>query len=191
MVDLIERKLADEGIALKKRQRAALRRELERGDWSDLKFRLGWGPKSRKVVLSFTDVEFSEIERKFNRVLDTLPEAMLSITDTQALRLSQDLNRKWNAERKRQRQTYEQFSKRLYRRWREPLSQLEQLIVVSTELGESVNRRLREQERCLKPFTVEAQTRLHARACQIAREVLTLLSTGLAEGAIAPLAGTP
>ena len=32
---------------------------------------------------------------------------------------------------------------------------------------------------------MEVQTRLHARACQIAREVLTLLSTGFADGAIA------
>ena len=48
-----------------------------------------------------------------------------------------------------------------------------------------LNHRLREQNPCPNPFTVEVQTRLHARACQIAREVLTLLYAGFAEGAMA------
>ncbi len=48
-----------------------------------------------------------------------------------------------------------------------------------------VNQRLRQQRSQSKTFTVEVQTRLHARACQIAREVLTLLSAGFADGAMA------
>ena len=185
LIDLIERKLAEAGVTLKRRQRAALCRDLERQDWSDLKLCFGWELRNRKVVLNFTDVDLSEIEKKFNHVLETLPEIIASVTDEIAPRIRRDLDRKWKAEQKRQHREHEQFSKRLYRRWREPLSQLEQFIVVSTELGESVNHRLREQNPCPNPFTVEVQTRLHARACQIAREVLTLLYAGFAEGAMA------
>ena len=178
-------KLAEEGVTLKRQQRADLCRELERQDWSDLKLCFGWGPRNREIVLRFTDIDLSEIEGKFNHVLEALPETIKSATDGIALRIRRDLDRKWKAEQKRQHREQEQFSKRLYSRWHEPLSQLEQFIVVSTELGESVNHRLREQNPCPNPFTVEVQTRLHARACQIAREVLTLLSAGFAEGAIA------
>ena len=88
-------------------------------------------------MLNFTDVDLSEIEKKFNHVLETLPEIIASVTDEIAPRIRRDLDRKWKTEQKRQHREHEQFSKRLYRRWREPLSQLEQFIVVSTELGES------------------------------------------------------
>ena len=78
LIDLIERKLAEAGVTLKRRQRAALCRDLERQDWSDLKLCFGWELRNRKVVLNFTDVDLSEIEKKFNHVLETLPEIIAS-----------------------------------------------------------------------------------------------------------------
>ena len=123
LVDLIERKLADKEILLKKGQRAKLRRELEQQDWPNLKFRLGRKSKNHKVVLNFTDTDLSEIEKELNH-------ALLSITDDLATGVRRDLDRKWKAEQKRQHREHRKFSKRLYRRWSKPLSQLEQLIVV-------------------------------------------------------------
>ena len=106
------------------------------------------------------------------------------IVDKMAIDLGASLSLRWKAEQKRQRRQRTQFLKRLYQVWGEPLSQLERLIVIATELGGCINSRLRAQEPCPDPFTVEVQTRLHARACQIAQEVLTLLSAGYADGAM-------
>ena len=112
-------------------------------------------------------------------------ERIPSILAELALNLERALDRGWNAERKRQRRELRQFSKELRLRWGEPLDLLERLTVVATELGQVVNSRLRAQQPCPNPFTVEAQTRLHARSCQTAREVLVLLSSGFADGALA------
>jgi hypothetical protein len=59
------------------------------------------------------------------------------------------------------------------------------LILIVVELGESINQHLRSQQPVPRPFTIEVQTRLHARACQIANKVAVLLGAGFAEGAIA------
>ena len=183
LFNLIERKLAEKGVTLKKRQRATLRSELERQDRPHLKSLPGHNSTHQHVVLRLTDADLSELEEKLNHALSTV--TIPSLTDELAQGIGRELDRKWKAEQKRQHREYGRFSKRLNRRWGEPLSQLEQLIVVSAELGDSVNRRLRQEHPRANPFTVEVQTRLHARACQIAREVLSLLSAGFAEGAMA------
>ena len=183
LVDRIARKLADRGLLLKKSERAKLRRELEQQDSPNLKFRRGRKSKNHKDALSFTDTELAEIKKELNHALET--ETIASIADDLAINIRRDLDRKWKAEQKRRHREYRKFSKRLYRCWSKPLSQLEQLIVVATELGASVNLKLRAQHPCPNPFTVDVQTRLHARACQIARETLTLLSAGFADGAMA------
>ena len=152
LLDLIDRKLADEGITLKKRQRATLRRALERQDWSQ--FRLSPNEtEHHKVVLSLTDADLSDIEEELNHAVSTV--TISSIADELASGFGRDLDRRWKAEQKRQHREYREFSRRLHHRWGDPLSQLEQLIVICTELGESVNRRLREQHFRPNPYTVE------------------------------------
>ena len=185
LVDLLVRTLTDKGISLNTSQRATLRAELERHNWSNLEFRLTTDGKNRTIVLDIADVDLSRIETHFDRVVRSLPETIESTTDEIASRTYRVLDRKWRAEQRRQRRDRTQFSRRLYRRWQEPLGQLERLIVVVSEVSAIVNHRLRQQRSQSKPFAVEVQTRLHARACQIAREVLTLLSAGFADGAMA------
>ncbi len=181
----LEGKLAAEGVSLNRSERAALRRTLEQYDGSGIRFQLDRGPDNRKISLRLTDADLSEIETQLNNVLESLPATIDSAADDMARRIHRGLDRKWKAKQKRQRRESERFAAHLYRHWREPLSELEQLIYVVSELGESINHRLRAQHLDSRPFAVEVQTRLHARACQVAREVLTLLSAGFAEGAIA------
>ena len=169
LLHIAEKKLADQGIVLEKRQLDVLRSALQGRELSS------------DTELLFADVDLSAIDRELQQALKMLP----SIVDESAPGLVRALDRGWKAEQKRQRRTLRSFSKRLRTRWHGPLSQLEQFIVVATELGQTVNSRLRSRQPCPDPYLVEAQTRLHARACQTAREVLTLLSAGFAEGAMA------
>ena len=171
LLHIAEKKLADQGIVLGRRQLDVLRDALQGREISS----------DTKVELLFADIDLSAIDRELRHALEKLP----SIVDESALGLVRALDRGWKAEQKRQRRTFRSFSRRLRTRWREPLSQLELLIGTATELGQTVNSRLRSRQPCPDPYLVEAQTRLHARACQTAREVLTLLSAGFAEGAMA------
>ena len=171
LLHIAEKKLADQGIVLGRHQLDVLRGALQGREISS----------DTEVELLFTDVDLSAIDRELRHALEKLP----SIVDESALGLVRALDRGWKAEQRRQRRTLRSFSKRLRARWREPLSQLEQFVVVATELGQTVNSRLRSRQPCPDPYLVEAQTRLHARACQTAREVLALLSTGFADGAMA------
>ena len=71
------------------------------------------------------------------------------------------------------------FRKRLTRSWGAGFSLLEMLITIATEAGSSW------EGVPQFPSLTEAHSRLHARACQIANEVVTLLHHGYADGAMA------
>ena len=185
LVDIIERKLVAKGITLNERQRDTLLGELKRQNFSDLKVRLRGASNNHKVVVRLTDTDISEFENEINHSLDNLPDTILSIAANLAPTLMNDLDGKWKAENRGQNRNQKKFSKSLNRLWGETLNQLKQIMVVCSDLGGIVNGRLRGQDPVSNPFTVEVQTRLHAKACYVSREITTLLSAGLAEGAIA------
>lgn len=58
-------------------------------------------------------------------------------------------------------------------------------VTIARELGECKTELLRESHGSDSPCLVDVLPRLHARSCQIANEVITLLETGFADGAIA------
>ena len=82
--------------------------------------------------------------------------------------------------RKRQRQSFEAD---LATVWRKPLDLLEMIVAIAYEAGDDFNREHRGQATHANDHMFVALTRLHARACQIASEVLVLLRSGYADGA--------
>ncbi len=75
------------------------------------------------------------------------------------------------------------FQKRLAKRWRKPLKLLEMFLAIVLETGDDFNREFRARAAEEKDYVFEVLTRLHARACQIASEILVLLKSGHADGA--------
>jgi hypothetical protein len=59
------------------------------------------------------------------------------------------------------------------------------LVTIGREFGDNFPRDLRDADRRRAPITIEVLVRLHARACQVADEVICLLSHGFADGAVA------
>jgi hypothetical protein len=184
LLGLIERKCAEKGVTLTSRQRAAIRRRLEKQDWSDFRFRSPAGASSQRIQLNITTADVSKFEEWVERFMENLPETIHSLADELAVNIKGDLDAKWARQERRREKDLAKFRNRLEERWHSPLSRLRQLIVVVTETGEGINHRLRSQA-ASAPFTHEVQTRLHARACQIANEVLALLTSGFADGAMA------
>lgn len=83
------------------------------------------------------------------------------------------------AKRRQQRQ----FETRLEDRWRKPLDLLELFVSVATEAGHEFNTEFREDAVRSRDAVFEALTRLHAKACQTSRAILTLLRSGYADDA--------
>lgn len=77
------------------------------------------------------------------------------------------------------------FEYRLWDRWGRALELLGLEIALACEAGGLANKWLRNHFRIKGAFVVEVLTRLHARACQVAGEVKSLLSAGYADGAVA------
>lgn len=76
------------------------------------------------------------------------------------------------------------FVSRNVRRWREGFDLLEQLIVLSQETGEAINKALRPRAATENDALFEATISNHARAVQVAREILVLMVNGFPDGAL-------
>lgn len=77
------------------------------------------------------------------------------------------------------------FQARLRSRWGKAFDGLALEIALATEAGDEIGRLRYSRRRIKNPHLNESLTRLHARACQTAGEVLALLESGYADGALA------
>ena len=73
--------------------------------------------------------------------------------------------------------------KQIKKTWGHPVDLLEMLIVIAEEVGDKFNSSYRSQAAEENNIVFEALTRIHARGCQIAFEVLALLKHGFSDGA--------
>lgn len=85
--------------------------------------------------------------------------------------------------RRWRRRDQRRFEKIILQRWANPLELLEMFIVIAEEAGAEYNNFVRETDEIGEPNKFEALSRLHARSCQVAFEVLLLLKNGFADGA--------
>lgn len=123
-------------------------------------------------------LSFDEFSEKISKAtISTLPR----IGDILLDNLKQDLYEMIN----NQRLIKAEFEARLERKWMYPLSLLEMLLVITAELGTEVNNTLQSDIEEDVYYLFDALRKLHARASQISYEVLSLLKSGLADGAMA------
>ncbi len=184
---LIEKKLAAQGVTLSARKRKLLTRKLMQGYTDNIRL---WNWKlwdSRHVTLEFTPADVEQIEKNFTEFADKrLPSLIQSVSDDLARKILSDLTRRWPAYSRQQNRDLAGFRKRLYDRWKIPLEKLGMLVTMSGELGDSVNREIRQlPDASSRKHLIDVLARSHARACQIAEEIITLLEAGFSDGAMA------
>jgi hypothetical protein len=120
--------------------------------------------KIKKILDSFPEIVIDFVENVTNDSLDTLKaEAGQMIKEHASIQRG--------------------FEKRLYRKWQQPLQLMEMFIFIAEEAGSDYNDHIRSTSDISKAYKFEALRRLHARACQVAKEVLTLLKSGFSDGA--------
>ncbi|MHB0915208.1 MAG: DUF5677 domain-containing protein [Thermoleophilia bacterium] len=126
-----------------------------------------------------------DIQENLEMVKEKLPKLTLETADKAADLIRQKLLRTASEMLKEHAELKESFENRLNMRWGKAFDLLEQLIAVAHEAGEEFNREFRPEAVKDNDLVFEVLTQLHARSCQVASEVLTLLESGYADGAMA------
>lgn len=190
---LIQRKLKEIGIDLTVDQLAHLEQQLSELSGDILHFEIDDGQIARagfdsedqiKQVIEEILSDFTtDIESFITSFHDDLPDLIRKITEELSGSILERL--KGDAQRMlREREVLKNnFEINLNAVWGGALDLLAMFIVMALEAGESLNASLRQAAVEEDDVVFEVLTRLHARGCRIASEVLILLRSGYADGA--------
>jgi hypothetical protein len=133
-----------------------------------------------RIDLSNFERDIEELFDRFTKGLsEVIPEVVEELSELILKQLKQDAPSMLR-DRKKERNLFEA---RMAKAWRKPLDLLEMFLAIALEVGDDFNREFRLIASQDNDWVFEVLTRLHARACQIGSEVLTLLRAGHADGA--------
>lgn len=135
--------------------------------------------KHQPFPLDFTIEEYQEIEESVLQKMETLIEDFTT-------EVAGDLLNSWkqqaSAVLNEEREAAKLFADEIDKRWNKPLHLLDMLVSKSLDLGANFNAEFQSKVPD-DGLVFDALTSLHARGCQVAREIFILLSQGFADGA--------
>jgi hypothetical protein len=190
---VIERRLNDLGVTLSEKQKRDLSNSLLKTDAVGFSLSLDDSQVPPEilakrvegesdVVLNLGDTESiindisSQMLSHFNSLIPELASDIGELITSSLKKNSRSMLRRRRSDQRK----YEAYIRKY---WLSALDLLETMIVIASDAGGDFNKELRNKDRNGRVSMVEAMTRLHARACQVASEVLALLRTGHADGA--------
>lgn len=135
----------------------------------------------RKALIEHGDGEMDENQIE-EIVVDAVTEVSEMMTDEVHRSLS-DGSGKMLEER---RDEARRFAERNLERWRQGFDLLERLIVISEDIGDAVNRKLRPEAARNNDALFEVLISNHSRAVVVSREILALMLAGYPDGALSP-----
>jgi len=184
---LIRKKLKDIGIELNQSQLTKIESQFANLEGDILYFEIeddqvskaGFKSENqfREVLSSLLEDLVSDLEKYMNDFLESLPSMIEEITTKISERLLKALKRDAQRMLKDKGRERALFESNLYSVWGIAFDLLEMFIVLCLEAGESFNEEFRTLASKSNDYVFEVLTRLYARACQIASEILTLLKT--------------
>lgn len=181
-------KFEQNGIRLNSKQRLELKRQISNqvaqidDNQLVLDIKLDYGVDEDQVInnLNITLEDIEIVEKKIGDDVKSMIYQILNIS-------SKDLLREWKKQATEllgeSKRNHKSFNKKLLSIWKKPLYLFDMLIGISSESGSEFNNLNRLEASQNNDFVFEVLTRLHARGCQIAREIHMLLSNGFADGA--------
>lgn len=179
---LFQKKLNEQGVPVSDSEAQQLAKAAMNGKPN---FEISRSGDDRSVDMEITKEEVDDLVERIERFMnEDLQNLFLNVQSEVAPKLLRRLKRDWPAQRRWYADVISDFQRNLRRRWVRGLDKLHMLVAIARELGGSMNADLREQASTVGPTVVDVTTRLHARACQIAEEVLVLLEAGFADGAL-------
>ncbi len=147
-------------------------------EWDDSEI----GNTVKELSLSAEEI-IPLIEDAINFTENELPEILPKIIRDSAKIIVKSLKADWPAQHAHDEARMTQFRENLMLRWGDAFGTLRMIYTVSIEVGGEVvkARRRVKRDRVLN----DTLMRLHARACQVTYEIITLIENGLADGAMA------
>lgn len=144
-------------------------------------------PSSEEAIKDVLRIDLSDsegdIEALLERFTRDLSKAIPEIVEEVSEPILKQLKREAPSMLKGRKKERKSFEARLARVWRRPLDLLEMFLAIALEAGDGFNREFRPEASEENDYVFEVLTRLQARACQIASEILVLLKSGHADGA--------
>src|ERR1035437_7625528 len=181
--EIVARKLRDHGVELSPTEQKKILKQIVSGK-SEIRFRRSQR-ENRVLSIELNDDDFRQAEEDTAKVLAGLQGVIEGVAESLTTPILERLRKRWRNEWRQQRRLHSGFQQRLYARWKTPLDLLRMLLTIARELGGSANEDAQKSVSSSSPHLVYVLTRLHARACQVTEEILTLLTAGFADGAMA------
>jgi hypothetical protein len=137
------------------------------------------------LAVSFSEKDIARLIELTDEFMERLPAIIENTSEGGAERLLKTLKRKWPEQATYEMAVLDGFRRRLEARWGEGFDLLRMLLTSCRELGEESAKRLRKSKAHKNRILRSLMVRLHARACQITAEIITLIENGFADGAMA------
>ena len=182
----IARRLAKRDITLTEDQVTEIESRIAKSEVQDGGFDIDIGdllPAGSDQSDFLIDDDTEEVEEYIQELCEKLDSAVPTIIEETAVALLERLTIAAPEMLEARRKQQEEFEQRLVEKWGLGFTSLETLIAASAEAGQTFNEECRAQAAKEQDLVFDVLTRLHARSCQVAQEVLVLLRSGLADGA--------
>jgi hypothetical protein len=140
-------------------------------------------PELEEAIVSALSDVCSDALEKAGKIESALPGIMHDTAEHAGELIFKGLRRSYYHRLKERREIQTNFEESLYLVWGKAISQLEVLLGLVTEAVEYIEETLSCNENSYSELKWEVLSRLHARACQITGEVISLLKGGYADGA--------
>lgn len=191
--ELVRKKLKELGIEINESQLAEIKRQFAHSEndvfhfefEDDQVFNAGFESKEHleNALKNIFNELTTDLEKFAGNLCEELPSIVLESTDQLSQEILKDLKKDLKRMLKDRAADFFSFESNLYDVYSAAFDLLEMLLAISLEAGDSFNNDLRNEASSENDYVFEVLTRLHARACQIAYEILILLKSGLADGA--------
>ena len=184
LVQIVEKKLSKAGVRPSKKLVNKLADAVMAGSSDSIHWD---GDESNSdVVITFTEDDVKAVGDAAHKFLnDEMPNLVGDLTRRTARSVLKTLKQNWPEQHEWELQTHLAFAKRLEIRWGEGLNLLRMLLTVSRELGLDTYNKWRHSRTKKNRHRSDVLLRLHARACQVTGEIVTLIESGYADGAMA------
>lgn len=139
----------------------------------------------RDLAISFSEKDVQKLGELTDEFMEHLPKIIENTSKDAAARLLKTLKRNWPRQANHEYAVFEAFREQLELRWGEAFNLLRMLLTSCRELGQETATRLRRSRARKNRILRSLLVRLHARACQITAEIITLMENGFADGAMA------
>lgn len=137
------------------------------------------------LAIEITDEDTARFGEESGRFLDEeLPQLAKDALNSSATALRRSLNRRWPQRHALEKEEHAAFQQRLEQRWSAGLNGLRMLLTIAREIGQERSARLQRSRAKKGRLRTHVLLQLHMRGCQVVSEIILLLASGYADGAM-------